>query len=328
MKRFIKKLIPLIILVLIVMGIALTANRNIIEDNLTHFEIEYGKYKPKLMLVEDSKNGNKMYLFGSIHIGVEEMYPLPQEVLDAFNSSDVLAVETDIIELEKDYMLAVEMLDVLTYKDGTTLKDHISKEDLESFKSIAEKYGVLVDENSMYKPVFYSMVIQELMIEDTKYSTDYGVDRHLLTQAKEKGMKIIEVEDAIDTYKILGDLSEKTQRYLVYDTIMALSENESETFEELEILYKSWVNGTIEEYLAEYEQMEDYVKKAGYEENYYEYYKALGETRDNQMVKKAIEYLDSKDKYFFVVGAMHIESETGIIKQLKEKGYKVEMVIY
>ena len=49
--------------------------------------------KPDLWKIE--KNGNTSYLFGSIHLGTKDMYPLSDAVKNAYKSTDNLVVEVD-----------------------------------------------------------------------------------------------------------------------------------------------------------------------------------------------------------------------------------------
>src|SRR5690606_20716313 len=71
------------------------------------------------------KDGNTAYLTGSMHVGDTKMYPLRDEIEQAFDSSDKLAVEV-IISQGFDEETMKEMIAIATYSDGTTLKDHIS----------------------------------------------------------------------------------------------------------------------------------------------------------------------------------------------------------
>lgn len=56
---------------------------------------------PLLYKVTDG-DGNVIWLFGSIHVGRDDYYPLPEYVLDAYEGSDALAVELDAVAFEND----------------------------------------------------------------------------------------------------------------------------------------------------------------------------------------------------------------------------------
>src|SRR5207237_7429793 len=58
-----------------------------------------GTPEPKHFLWEVSSMTNKVWLFGTIHAGKKEWFPLPAEIEEAFAASPVLAVEADVTNL-------------------------------------------------------------------------------------------------------------------------------------------------------------------------------------------------------------------------------------
>ena len=57
-----------------------------------------------------------------------------------------------------------------------------------------------------------------------------------------------------------------------------------------------------------------------------EYNQAIAVQRDELMLEKAIEYLESGNTVFYAVGLAHLLSETGLVDGLREAGYTVEIV--
>lgn len=68
------------------------------------------------------ENDQTVYLFGSIHVGDESLYPLHDQIDEAFGEADHLAVEidmSDIDELESSQLMMQQGI----YMDGTSLSD-------------------------------------------------------------------------------------------------------------------------------------------------------------------------------------------------------------
>lgn len=285
---------------------------------LSAFEEEYGEYKPKMWVVENEELGNKVYLLGSIHMGVAEMYPLPSKIEEAFNESEILAVENDIIELEKDMALAVELFSYLTYTDGTTLKDHLTEKQLKDLKELGKKYNFPILEEDIFKPIFYYTYITQMHVETTKYSVNYGIDRYLLEKAKEKGMRVVEIEDARITYELLSGISEETESYLIDGLITSYSYAQIADMS-LDFTFKCWVTGDMKAY-------SDSMKSDDPRDE--EYLEAFLYTRNKNMADKVTGYFETGKTYFYVVGALHFEGERGIIDLLTQQGYDVTEVKY
>lgn len=335
----VKKLLKLFILITILIMLAIltgcgkkeeqkTENNTVgkTETEVSAFESEYGEYKPDLWMLENKETGSKIYLFGSIHIGIEEMYPLPDTVVNAFNESDILCVETDVTKIENNMFIAMELMNYITYTDGTVLKDHLPKEKLEKLKELGEKYGFSVEEELPYKPILYEQVISQTMMEETKYDSTLGVDRHFITEAKAKGMEVKDIEDYRTVYQLLGGLSDDVNEYVV-DSLIESDENKETMFEETDGLFKSWVNGKVEEYIIEVSKKHT-IEMVKYMRETIEYDNAILGIRNVTMVSKIEEYLKTGDTYFYVVGAAHYPGEMGILNHLKVKGYNVEEVKY
>src|SRR5712664_3936084 len=70
---------------------------------------------------------NRAYLYGTVHAGKKEWYPLPKEVEDAFNDSKVLVVEADV----SNTAAMAKYGSSATYTAPDTLKNHVSAEDYE-----------------------------------------------------------------------------------------------------------------------------------------------------------------------------------------------------
>ena len=79
------------------------------EDIITASTDEEGVH-PLLYKVTDD-DGNTIWLFGSIHVGRDEFYPLPDYVMDAFEGSESLAVEfvlETVDRLQRDHGMELD----------------------------------------------------------------------------------------------------------------------------------------------------------------------------------------------------------------------------
>lgn len=286
---------------------------------------------PKPLFYEvTSPEGNKMYLLGTIHAGDGRTSHLPAEIYDAFASSDVLAVESNILDFEDNLETDESLMEVIAksyyYVDGTVLKDHISEENYEKVTELSKVYGLTAYLN-MIKPAVIASEIDSMSTSMCRvFSYERGVDMLLSKLAKKQNKEIIEVETPEEHYGIYTKYSEELHEYLLEES---MDTPRSEYLKETAELFDLWCEGD-ETKLREYLSASDIPEDATEDEIrlYDEYMSIILEDRDGIMVNKAKEYLSDDKVEFFAVGLAHLFSETGLIDTLRAEGYSVELVEY
>lgn len=80
---------------------------------------------PAIWKAMDPQTGNILYLFGSIHIAEDSLYPLNDTIMEAYESCDYLAVEVDLLSYSENMDQQLELASSLMYMDGRTVTDEI-----------------------------------------------------------------------------------------------------------------------------------------------------------------------------------------------------------
>jgi uncharacterized protein YbaP (TraB family) len=280
---------------------------------------------PLLYKVTDSE-GNVAWLFGSIHVGEEYFYPLPDYALDAYASSDALAVEFDIVSFQNDLNAQIEALQPMVYADGTTIVDHISEELYNDAKAALKDLGMYSSALDYYCPAMWSSFIDSAMIEKMGVDTTLGIDLYFLNRAHEEGKTILDVESAVFQYGMMAGYSEELQALLLESSVASVDQLE-ESKEELMELVQAWAKGDEAEFDAlinaapEFESPEE-------EALYNEYQNAMVTQRNLSMADFAEDALKSGEEVFIVVGAAHIVGAGAMAELLAQRGYTVEIVRY
>ncbi|WP_057763342.1 TraB/GumN family protein [Cytobacillus praedii] len=258
------------------------------------------------------KNGNTVYMLGSIHLGIEEFYPINSKIMKAFNESKYLAVEADILNLNP-LEFQQTILEKAVYEDGSTIEDHISKELYKKLTDTFVSYGGDMNEIKYLKPWYLSMSLDSLKTMDPKYKSELGIDHYFLSKAGNK--KVIELEGAEFQINMLSGFPENVQIKLLEDSLKTGNANDG-----LAPLIKAWQTSddtAIEKLLF------------NVPDNSPEYKVYMTEMFDNRnvgMANKIEKYLTgtTKGTYFVVVGAGHYFGDMSIIKLLEKKGLKIE----
>lgn len=278
---------------------------------------------PLLYKVTDA-DGDVIWLFGSIHAGRDDYYPLPDYVMNAYEGSDALAVECDIIGFETDVDAQVEALTQYLYLDGTTVREHIPTSLYLAAASILDGHGYYDEVLDYYCPALWIDFVNSCTYELIELDTQNGIDMYFMRLAEETGKRLVEVESVAFQYGMMAGFSEELQIYLLesavadYDQLDLLEE-------ELNLMMDLWVAGD-EEAFAEYLEAEVEFESEDEKRLYEEYNKAMVDDRNVGMTEFAVQALESGEELFICVGAAHVVGEGGMADLLREAGYTVEIV--
>jgi uncharacterized protein YbaP (TraB family) len=261
-------------------------------------------------------NGNTVYMLGSIHIGSEEFYPLNSNIENAYDASDYLAVEADIVNVDPDELTEI-LVKKAVYTDGSTLEDHLSDEMYLDLKEALSYYGIAIEHVNMYEPWYVNMLLEGLRPMGLEYAPELGIDYHFLAKATDEKKEIIELEGMEFQLNMFDTFSKEIQFKLLETTLMV------EGNESLKELMDAWNT-------SDDEAIERIVLADG-GDNSPEYKEYMAEMLDNRnigMADKIEQFLVSgkKETYFVVVGAAHYFGDMSIIKLLEEKGYEIEKI--
>lgn len=260
---------------------------------------------------EVESNGNTVYLVGSMHIADDSFYPLREEFEEAFAEADYLGVEIDISKAADEAQQKL-ILDLGSYQDGTTLKDHVSSETYTKLGDILKKNGLEPNALDAFKPWVAESTLASLKSTTAGYEASAGVDLYFIQKAIERKLPIIELESYESQLGMFNDFSKELQE----ETLKATLDNFDVLDDSVNQMAEMWKTGNDEQLLELTNSFSDNE----------EYNKAMLIDRNIGMADKIDGYLksDKKEEYFIVVGAAHYLGEHGIVKLLEDKGYTVE----
>lgn len=260
---------------------------------------------------EVESNGNTVYLVGSMHIADDSFYPLREEFEKAFAEADYLGVEIDISKAADEAQQKL-ILDLGSYQDGTTLKDHVSSETYTKLGDILKKNGLEPNALDAFKPWVAESTLASLKSAAAGYEASAGVDLYFIQKAIESKLPIIELESYESQLGMFNDFSKELQE----ETLKATLDNFDVLDDSVNQMAEMWKTGNDEQLLDLTNNFSDNE----------EYNQAMLIDRNIGMADKIDGYLksDKKEEYFIVVGAAHYLGEHGIVKLLEDKGYTVE----
>ncbi len=257
------------------------------------------------------------YLYGTIHVGHEDMYPLDEQVESSYRESEVLGLEIDVTETDQMEISGV-MSEYAVLDDGRQMTDIISQDLFDRVMEVLSASGY--DEETMlrFEPWFAARLINEIGSQNSDLSAEYGVENYLIAQDEDKEIISIEtIEDQISPY---DELSDESQELLLENALIEMNQSDDQTNELLEF----WREGNIEAFTFVRESLIQNAET----ESLRRFQEALLDVRDAQMAAVIDEILQSDDErtHFFAVGAMHVVGENSIVQHLTERGYLLNLI--
>lgn len=264
-----------------------------------------------------------VYLQGTVHLGIEDFYPLNEKIEQAYEESDVVVPEVDITDTDLSADLDPSAMNAM-YMDGTTIKDHISEDVYDQLEEFFTGYNMPMDVVESFKPWMLESLVMQIVAEQLDYM--HGVDEYFLERATKDDKEIVELETAAEQLEVLSSQSDEFQEIQLAATLEG-ADNFDKEMGELFVAYLDGDEDRLLDLLFAEEEMDEEIDEKMLEE-YEEYMFALNDERNVGMAEKIQGFLeeDSGQTYFVIVGTAHLIMDPHIRTLLEEEGYDVERV--
>ncbi len=266
----------------------------------------------KTFLWEIKSQTNRVYILGSIHFMKKEHYPLNKKIEDAFDKSEVIAVEANINDISK--IDIQKMLNTAFYTGSDSLEKHVSESTFRLLKTKFESYGFPLWIISKQKPWFLALTLVSLELMKNGYDPQYGLDMYFLSKATNK--KIKELESIDYQLNLLSEFSDREQEAFLLYSIKNTENLSKDTGD----IIKAWKEGNV----SDLESI--IISSFKNQEGMASVYRKLVDERNEKMALRIEKYLESNKTHFIIVGAGHLIGKNGIIELLKNRGYAIEQM--
>jgi uncharacterized protein len=269
-----------------------------------------------LLLWRISGGKGTAFLLGSVHFGTANLFPLPQEMEQAFRSADYLVEEIDLKARDpaaaRQFWLAHGR-----YTDGDRLENHISEESKTALTIYLQLTGQPATAFSLDKPWFAASLIN--LRRHHGFSVRQGIDAHFADEAAAARKPVIGLETQDYQLNLLywrySTLSDAVQdKFLLWSILHARNSTR-----QLSAIIRAWQTGDAAAIAA-------LNANHGDDPQSELYFDEIIDKRNFRMAQQIEVYLGTPYTYFVVVGAAHVVGNRGIVELLKEKGYRIDQL--
>jgi uncharacterized protein YbaP (TraB family) len=260
---------------------------------------------------EISKNGNSLFLAGSVHLLRVEDYPMPAAFDYAFDKSAVFVMETDVDRMS-DAEIVQYQYDKLMLPAGKTLRTVLDDAVYRRLETAVGSPGIM-DVISPYKPSAAINILQTAYLQVNGF-TENGADLYYLAKSKEEEKPIEFLEDVKIQIDMLGSMADGYENEYVSASIDELPQ---------------YVNGVIA-LVSEWKAGAAAVIEASLKAQKTEWpamYTTMIYDRNTAWMPKIEQYLSTEQIEFVVVGLAHLHGDDGLLIQLKNQGYTIRQLV-
>jgi len=259
-----------------------------------------------------TKNGNTVYLGGTIHMLRADDYPLPPEFETAYAEADSLYFEIDIDQMN-DPVAQLGMLQRLMYTDGRTLQTVLNNEAYSTLTDYVAKFGMPMLMLQNMKPGMLMSTLELLEFQTRGFTPD-GVDMHFHQRAKADGKTIEAFETVDEQIGFIENMGEGEESEYVLLSLRDLEKIDDDIVSMASI----WRNGEADDLVELFvEDMEETIPGV---------YQTLLLDRNNKWMPTIEAMFNDSDTEFILVGVAHLVGEDGLVQHLRNRGYQVNQL--
>jgi hypothetical protein len=265
---------------------------------------------------EARKGDKRVYLLGTIHVGRAAFYPPHADYSRRLNEAAVIAVEANVFEAQK----VLPVLQRLAfYPEGDAgLGSHVSPALKERVAAAIKRAGL--DERAWrMKPWMLATTLVVMEAGRLGYSSAYATEAFLFTYAQSMQKPIVEIETIELQLSLFDSAPADVQTAYLEQAVRSLESGEAER--EVKNIVAAWERrdtAAAERLLAEIRSGTGPAERFVVEQ--------LFDGRHARMVEAIERYAASGKLHVVAVGSLHYFGPTGLLAQLRERGYTVTAV--
>jgi uncharacterized protein len=268
----------------------------------------------RALLWQVSSKTTTLFLFGTIHVGRSEFYPLPQSVERALAKSKSLVVEANISQSARETTAAKAGF----YTPPDSVEKHIPADLLEQVKALLPKYGMTVAGASTMRPWLLGITLTLRELGKYGFDSYLAVDLYLMDQASREGKPIVALESADAQAAMFQAFSAEEELAVLQGSVKQI--RDGRTSQIILDVVNAWGVGNATRceraFAASYADLPLAARINA----------KLIDERNLAFLKQIEAFLKDGEPRFVAVGTAHLLGKNGIVQSLKRRGYKVRQL--
>ncbi len=268
-----------------------------------------------LFKVQDASH--TLYLFGTIHVGAPDFYPLEPLVTQALEDAGALALE---IDPGADPRAAVGA--ILKYgmeAPGSKVPADCRQTLAPRLAPLLQKYAIPAESVAPMKPWMLASMLAIGEFSSLGYRSDLAVDNYLAQQAKARKIPVLALESMEGQMALFGAMTPLEQCRFLEDSVVSIEEQEQS--QEARAIADAWRT-------ADAAAFDTLAAKAAQDPSFAAQFvqKVLLDGRNPALAEGIAQLLAREKHSLAAIGVLHLVGTKSVPDLLRQKGLKVERI--
>lgn len=262
--------------------------------------------------------GNTSWLFGTIHVGKQDFYPLEPRVTQALERATAIALEIDPTADPARSMAVMREFGLYAPGSGSAMTD-IRAEYRPRLERLLAKHGIAPEMVAPMKPWLVVMMLTIGEYRNLGYSPEFGVDLQLARVAHGQQKRVVELESIGGQAALFGRLSAREQARFLEDSLDTI-ENPKQGVQPRDLV-DAWSTADA----AKFDALAREVEEDGTFSGKFMKQVLLNE-RNPVLADGIVEMMKKEQHSFAAIGTLHLVGAGNVAELLRQRGVKVERI--
>ncbi|WP_229223907.1 TraB/GumN family protein [Duganella sp. sic0402] len=266
-------------------------------------------------LFKVQQNGRTLYLFGTIHVGAKDFYPLEPRLAGLLKQAPVLALEIDPLADPQKLARAVQQHGLS--KLGASGLTPAWRQRLER---LLKQYNIEPQAVAPMKPWLLATVLTVSEFAAQGYDASLAVDAHLSKQAHAAGKKVVELESAEAQMALFDQKMTPAEQLLFLQEAIAGIEDKEQADQARQIA-QAWGS-------ADAQALEALALKAEQDQTFSGRFvqKVLLHGRNPALADGMLKLMARENNSVAAIGVLHLVGKDSVPELLRNHGLTVERI--
>jgi uncharacterized protein YbaP (TraB family) len=265
-------------------------------------------------------DGHTMYLFGTLHVGLPEYYPLEPRIVGALAEASTLALEIDPAQPPAELARAVRTYGLLGSSDsGGNGYDGMDPARRALLEKLIRQGGLDPARARTFKPVLLATMLTLAEYTRQGYRTELSSDAWLAREARAKGIRLVELESLDQQLSLLDRLVEP-ERWRFLDEMMDTIASGAQRLE-ARAMVRAWSG-------ADRQALDEIAARCEADASVSGAFvtRVLLKERNVGLAARMLQLLRREKQTVAAVGVLHLLGQGSVPALLQERGTSVERV--